>query len=102
MDRLFVFHCRDGEHGSVLRERVLEEHRAYIENHADHYAIAGRLRKDGEVVGSLLVVKAKDQAAARAKFEADPYFTGGVWQAIRCEELDPIGGEWFGAVDWGN
>lgn len=95
----YAFYCRDGEHGSKLRERELEAHLAYFDAHLDDYAVAGPLKRNGETIGSLLVIKAQDENEARAKFEADPYFQAGVWQSIRCEEFLGVVGEWVGGAE---
>ncbi|WP_394730068.1 YciI family protein [Altererythrobacter sp. GH1-8] len=97
---LFSFYCRDGENGASLRERDLHAHLAHVEANIDDYAIAGPLKRGDETIGSLLVIKAKDQEEARAKFEADPYFAAGVWQSIRCEEFLGVAGDWVGGAAW--
>lgn len=84
----------------MLRERHLAAHLAHVEAHIEDYAVAGPLKDGEETVGSLLVIKANDEAAARTKFEADPYFSAGVWQAIRCDEFRGVAGDWVGGVAW--
>jgi len=98
----YAFYCRDGEKGAELRERDLHAHLAHVEANIDDYAIAGPLTRDGATVGSLLVIKADDEAQARAKFEADPYFAAGVWQSIRSEEFLGVAGDWVGGAAWKN
>ena len=68
--RMCGFHCRDGEDVGPLK------------------------RADGLIIGSLLIVKAPDEAAARALLADDPYLTGGVWQLIRVDEFTPLLGDW--------
>ena len=97
---LFVFYCRDGEAGAQLRAKFLHEHLAHIEVRIDDYAVAGPLKQGGATIGSLLVIKADDEAAARAKFETDPYFTAGVWQSINISPFMAVAGEWAGGVTW--
>ncbi len=97
---LFAFYCRDGEGGPVLRERLLSDHLAHIEAHIEDYAVAGPLLQDDKPVGSLLIIKATDEAGARAKFEADPYFIGGVWQSIRVSPFKGVAGDWVGGAAW--
>ena len=99
---LYVFYCRDGEHGKVLRERFLDAHLAYVETHIDRYAVAGPLKRDDKTVGSLLVIKAEQEEDARTLFEADPYFEAGVWQSIRAEEFLAVAGDWVGGAAWKN
>ena len=100
MSRLFAFHCLDGENGAALRERHLSAHLAHVEVHIGDYAVAGPLKREGNTVGSLLVIKADDEAEARAKFQADPYFTSGVWQSIRVSEFSAVAGDWVGGAAW--
>ncbi|TRD11102.1 hypothetical protein FGU71_04040 [Erythrobacter insulae] len=93
--KLYAFHCRDGEHGGVLRERIRAEHLAYIDTQIGKYAVAGPL-KDGDMpIGSLLVIKGETEDEARAVFEGDPYFTAGVWQSIRVSEFVGLFGDWI-------
>ncbi|MBD2842906.1 hypothetical protein IB285_11650 [Erythrobacter sp. KMU-140] len=93
---MFCFHCRDGEFGERLRGLHREAHLAHVAANAEDYAVAGPLKQDGKTIGSLLVIKAEDEQAARAKLEADPYFSAGVWQAIRVNLFEPLLGDWAG------
>ncbi len=97
---LFAFYCRYGENCVTLRERLLADHLAHIEANIDDYAIAGPLKDGEETVGSLVVIKAEDEAEARAKFEADPYYAAGVWQSIRANHFLGVAGDWVGGVAW--
>ncbi|MEP3422267.1 MAG: hypothetical protein ABJN35_11070 [Erythrobacter sp.] len=92
--RLFAFYCRDGEHGEVFREHSQEALLEHFEEHARDFVVAGPLAKGDKIVGSLLVIKGSDEADARAKLEAVPYFSMGVWQSIRADEFRPLFGEW--------
>lgn len=93
--RMFCFHCRDGEDGGKLRSIHREAHLKFIADQADHLVLAGPLKRaDGFIVGSLLIVKAVDEAGARDVLAGDPYLTGGVWQLIRVDEFTPLLGEW--------
>lgn len=98
--RLFVFQCRDGEGSAAARERLLTAHLAHVEAHIDHYAVAGPLKDGKTTVGSLLVIKACDMNEARARFEADPYFAGGVWAQVRADEFRAVAGDWVGGAAW--
>ena len=96
----FAFYCRDGERAPELRKRGLSAHLAYVEAHIGDYAVAGPLLENGRITGSLLVIQSADEAAARARFEADPYFVAGVWQSIRVSEFRGVAGEWVGGAAW--
>ena len=92
---LYCFHCRDGEFGERQRELYREAHWDYIAFHKGDYAVAGLLKNGDKTVGSMLLVKADDETGARAIFEGDPFFTGGVWQAVRLDLFDPLFGDWI-------
>lgn len=91
---MYCFHCRDGEDGGKLRGIHREAHLAFLAENAGDYAVAGPLKKDGEIIGSLLIIKGAGEADARAKLNDDPYLTGGVWQAVRVDEFEPLFGDW--------
>lgn len=92
---LFCFYCRDGENNETLREMHMKAQREWMAEHDDNYLTAGPLlNAKGEFVGSLLVIEADDEAAARATFNEDPYVTGGVWQSIRVDRFEPVKGRW--------
>ncbi len=97
---LFAFYCRDGVNAAALREQFLAQHLAHIEAHIDDFAVAGPLKDNGETVGSLVVLKAEDEAEARAKFEADPYHAAGVWQSVHTTQFLGVAGEWVGGAAW--
>lgn len=97
---LFAFHCVDGAQAPALREELLADHLAHVEAHIDDYAIAGPLKEEGATIGSLLVIKAADKDAARAKFETDPYFAAGVWDSVRMSQFLGVAGDWVGGAAW--
>lgn len=92
--KLFAFYCRDGEHGAFFREHTQEALLEHFAEHGEHFAVAGPLTKGDAVVGSLLIIKAMDEAEARERLEAIPYFAAGVWQSIRADEFNPLFGDW--------
>lgn len=92
--KLFAFYCRDGENGAVFRQHSHDALLDYFARHGSHFALAGPLYKGGEVVGSLLIIRAATEAEARARLEEIPYFAVGVWQSIRADEFRPLFGDW--------
>ena len=92
---LFCFYCRDGENNDKLREVHKEAQRQFMAEHEENYRAAGPLtNKDGDFVGSLLIIEAEDEETARATVNDDPYLTGGVWQSIRVDRFQPVRGRW--------
>lgn len=98
--QLYAFYCQDGENGAKLRDMHLGAHLAHVEAHLKDYAVAGPLKNGDDTIGSLLVIKAVDEAEARAKFESDPYFAAGVWQSIRATTFMGVAGDWVGGAAW--
>lgn len=94
MTKLFAFYCRDGEHSAMFREHCHDALIEHFDQHGDDFAVAGPMVKGDRIVGSLLVIKAKDEPEARRKLEAIPYFEAGVWQSIRADEFQPLFGDW--------
>lgn len=92
---LFCFYCRDGENNENLREMHLKAQREWMAEHDENYLTAGPLlNAKGDFVGSLLIIEAEDETAARATINDDPYVTGGVWQSIRVDRFEPVKGRW--------
>jgi uncharacterized protein YciI len=98
--RLFAFRCLDGTDSAPRRAAALAAHLAHVEAHIADYAVAGPLKEGERTIGSLLVIKAGDAAEARARLEADPYFTAGVWATITCDAFHAVAGDWVGGATW--
>ena len=84
---LFAFYGKDGARGAELRDAHRPQHLANMA-HLDQAGVlvfAGPLKDAaGTSIGSLIVFEAEDEAAARARIEADPYTRAGVFE---CYEL---------------
>ena len=91
---VYAFYCRDGEDAPRIRPTVREAHFEHIFAHVGAYKLGGPLNKDGEAIGSLILIEGADEAEARAVFEGDPYFIAGVWQSINVTEFVALTGTW--------
>ncbi len=77
---------------AAAESRRLAARPAHLENLKPLLA-AGRIHlggaildaPEGRMIGSIMVVSAPDEAAARALVAADPYVQQGVWQSVRVE-----------------
>ena len=96
---VYAFYCRDGEDAPKIRPTVREKHFAHIFAHVGAYKLGGPLKREGEAIGSLVMIEAEDETAARALFEADPYFIAGVWHSINVDEFVPLTGTWRPSED---
>ena len=81
---LFVITFMDKPGMVEARIAARQHHLAYLDQHADAYRIAGPfLDAQGTMVGSMLVVEAESEAAARALADNDPYKAAGLFDT--CE-----------------
>ena len=96
---VYAFYCRDGEDAPTIRPKVREAHFEHIFAHVNAYRLGGPLKKEGEPIGSLVMIEGEDEAAARAIFEKDPYYLGGVWQSINVTEFEFLTGTWRPSED---
>ncbi len=99
--KLYAIKAHDGPGAAAIRAEKLMEHLAHIEATLDRLTVAGPLHDEqGQTVGSLLVVKAEDEAAARSYLESDPYFKAGVWKAVDIAAFAAVAGDWVGGKTW--
>jgi uncharacterized protein len=89
---LWLIIARDGTDADAparrqaVRDRHLEGARALAEG--GRLSVGGAmLDHGGTMIGSMLLVEAEDEAAARALVESDVYSTAGVWQTY---EIHPF------------
>ncbi len=99
--RQFAIMAWDVPDSAPLRAQARAAHFARVEAIMDHVSIAGPLKDgDGAIIGSLIIVTARDEAEARALFEGDPYFAAGVWARHEIHEFLPAAGGWIGGKIW--
>ena len=96
---VYAFYSRDGEDAARIRPTIREAHFEHIFTHVSAYRMGGPLKKDGEAIGSLVMIEADDDAHARASFEQDPYYVGGVWHSINVTEFEFLTGTWRPSED---
>ncbi len=89
---LWLIIARDGTDADAparrqaVRDRHLEGARALAAD--GRMSVGGAmLDGDGTMIGSMVLLEAEDEAAARALVEADVYSTAGVWQTY---EIHPF------------
>lgn len=98
--KLYAAIGEDGPDSARLRQQHLAAHLDYVAAHLGDYAVAGPLKRAGAPAGSLLVIKAENEAAARARLEADPYARAGVWPRLSLYEFAAVAGDWVGGAAW--
>jgi uncharacterized protein YciI len=79
----FALICIDKPDSLALRMATREAHFAYGRATPGAIRLGGPFLNDaGEMIGSLIILKAADLAAARAWHEADPYKLAGLFERV--------------------
>ncbi len=79
---LFVLTCLDKPDSLDLRLATREQHLAFIAANREAIRTAGPfLNEAGDMIGSMLVLEADDQAAAAALAAKDPYVGAGLFES---------------------
>lgn len=74
----------DPETGPEIRRRLLPDHLAFLEAHADRITAAGPLAEgDGSPAGGLWLVRADSADAVEALVRADPFWPTGLRRSVR-------------------
>ena len=99
---VFLIVCRDRADAGADREDHLEGHLAHVEAYWQRYILAGPMRNPGEarLTGSYFLVRAKDEADARALMSGDPYVSSGMYGAMEVFEATPSLGLFMGGKIW--
>lgn len=101
MSSTYAIYATDRSDAGSLREDKLLEHLHHVEKHLDRLLVAGPLRDEkGNFTGSLLIVKAENEADARAMLEQDPYFGADLWSQIEIKAFGAVAGDWVGGKTW--
>ncbi len=101
MSNAYAVIAWDGPDSAAKRAEFRLRHFAHVEQIMDKVLIAGPLKDaDGNFTGSLVVVKAEDEAEAEAILKSDPYFKAGVWDRWEIQFFLPAAGDWVGGKTW--
>lgn len=99
--KAFSIYCIDKPGSAEPRNAHKLAHLAHVEANIDRYLVAGPMKDaDGNVTGSLIIVKADNEADARAFFEQDPYFVADFWESISILQYMGVAGDWVGGKTW--
>jgi len=97
MTGMFAVTCWDEPGVTDLRAATRETHSAHIAAIGDDFMVGGPISgADGVPIGSLMILRAADEAAVRKIVEADPYRLAGVWQRYDIIGFKPANGVWVG------
>jgi uncharacterized protein YciI len=81
---LFAAHCIDKPNSTALRAATRDAHLVWLKQHLGKIVVGGPyLAADGvTITGSLMVIKAPDEASARAMFAGEPFVKSGLFASI--------------------
>ena len=98
----FLVICMDGPETAPHRLAHLEGHLIHIENNIDQYRVAGPVRDqaDGEIIGSVFLIEANDEAEARTFMSGDPYISSDMYASVVFHHFTPACGALLGGVIW--
>ena len=93
---------KPGAETTAARQDLLEVHLEYVETILDQILVAGPLYADDAetLIGSLLIYRTGDEAAARALLENDPYFKADFWSTVRYSPFLAAAGTAVGGKSW--
>lgn len=82
---LYAVLFTDNDSHADARRRLMPQHLAFLEAHADQIRAAGPLHDsaDGSGAGGLWLVEAQTREAVAALVEADPFWPTGLRKAVR-------------------
>jgi uncharacterized protein YciI len=80
---LFVLHCLDKPNNLQGRMDARGAHLDYVKQTAANFRMGGPyLDEAGQMVGSLVIIEARDLAEAKAWSANDPYVKAGVFETV--------------------
>ena len=94
--QVFVITAMDHPDSTEKRAKLRPAHLQWIEAQADAFLLAGPMREceDGPVIGSHLIMQAKDEKALRAILAEDPYAQGDLFVIVAIAHFQPVTGAW--------
>ena len=77
---LFIARFTDKPNIAELRDKLLEEHFAWLDEHKDKVLLAGSLRPDadGPSLGGLWIIEANSKDEVEQIYRTDPFFANGL------------------------
>lgn len=98
---LVEFHCLDKKPSMQdVRLTLLKEHLIWVENNMSSIYVAGPLKQDNTIIGSLYIIEADSVEQAKEILFSDPYYHGAIWEKIEINEFNAYAGKWVGGKNW--
>lgn len=94
---LFVILAKDKADGHTIRATTRAAHLDYLSGAGDRLRLAGPLRDaDEKAIGSMIVIDAASETAARLFAKNDPYNQVGLFQSVEILPFLAVTGVWAG------
>ncbi len=90
----FIIRAYDKENSLELRMSVRPDHVAYAKTSGKVVLAGPFLNEAGKPCGSMLIIHAKDQAAADGFAQNDPYQIAGLFEKVSVTSWMPALGDW--------
>jgi uncharacterized protein YciI len=101
MSKLFTIIAHDKADMQPVRAELRQPHLDYFAQIMDQIAVAGPLRSDGgDVIGSLMIVKADSADDARALLANDPFAKADIFADVAVLPFAAACGDWVGGKTW--
>jgi len=98
---LVSFYCSDKDGDTqAIRQAQLAAHLEWVAKNMHAIKVAGPLKNESAIVGSLYIIEAEDQHAATQILASDPYYLAEIWHDISTEEFNAYAGNWVGGRNW--
>jgi len=82
---LFIAQFEDKQGVAELRQKLLEEHFAFLDRQKDKVLVAGSVREipSDKPLGGLWIIEAESEEAVRDIFKDDPFWVNGLRASVR-------------------
>jgi uncharacterized protein len=82
---LFIAQFEDKQGVAELRQKLLEEHFAFLDRQKDKVLVAGSVREipSDKPLGGLWIIEAESEAEVREIFKDDPFWVNGLRAGVR-------------------
>ncbi|MDO6560467.1 YciI family protein [Paraglaciecola chathamensis] len=98
---LVQFHCVDKTPSQQdKRLENLGAHLAWVESNMAQICVAGPLKQDEQIVGSLYILDASTVQQAKTLLFSDPYYLADIWASIKIQTFNAYAGTWVGGKNW--
>lgn len=91
---LWAISCTDKPNSAVIRDKVVQPHRDYLQSQKKILVLAGATQNDDgtQATGSMFVVNVNSRAEAKAFSDGDPFTKNGAFSSVTITRMRK--GQW--------